>query len=365
MGPVVADDPIRQDVDLGGICQGLRWVDTETWAVTRTADGPQFPSGVTLRLSVVDIQEPPVASYEIFLTDDTIVLPADWVDQPVDGSVTSLPDWWQYDYALTGRIEGGTGQIVVTWGVTVDGGPMTTYRSTLSIAVGAPCPPEEPTPTPDATPTPVASPRPTARIIDLAAVLEVPKADRFERFGAEPLRFHSVWSPRDLGLGGTCDATDSWLECDLEDWLIQPLPDWGGASLGLFFGSGVRERLVPELRAGEGPLDVTGHFGDQASEDCGPEARDACRDQFVVTVLTRGPVATPPATTTTETVEPVVRPPDATAVLVLVLVGTAIVLWRLTDRRTRAGRAASNPAAHVHRRGGARGCDVRPAPRNW
>ncbi len=125
-------------------------------------------------------------------------------------------------------------------------------------------------------------------MVDLTAILAVSKEDRYETFGADPLRLVSVWSPKDLGLGGTCAATDSWLECGLEDWLIQPSAEWDGTRLGLFFGPEVLDRLDPDLRPGDGPLDITGHFGDVASEDCRPEDREGCRDLFVVTDIELG-----------------------------------------------------------------------------
>jgi hypothetical protein len=127
----------------------------------------------------------------------------------------------------------------------------------------------------------------------MRAILEVAEGDRFETFGGGLIRLESVWSPADLGLGGTCDPSDAWLECGLQDWMIQPVQgakpgDYDGPMLDLFYGPGVRDRLGRGLRAGEGPFDVVGHFGDPASLDCRPATRDECRDQFVVTAINLG-----------------------------------------------------------------------------
>jgi hypothetical protein len=153
-------------------------------------------------------------------------------------------------------------------------------------------------PTSTAPPTPAGSvPRPTAspsvRVLGLGTILKVRQPDRFETFGGQLIRLESVWSPADLGLGGTCLPSDAWLECGLEDWIIQPTQeaqpgDYDGPRLDLFFGPGVRERLGRNLRPGAGPLEVVGHFGDPASQDCRLENRDACRDRFVVTAIEVG-----------------------------------------------------------------------------
>ena len=124
-------------------------------------------------------------------------------------------------------------------------------------------------------------------MLGLDAVLDVEEGDRFEAFGGEPIRLESVWSPPDLGLGGTCSSS-VWLECGLEDWLIQPSRDYDGPRLELFYAPGVREGLGRDLRPGEGPFDVVGRFGDPASSECQPENRDACRDRFVVTAIDPG-----------------------------------------------------------------------------
>jgi hypothetical protein len=58
--------------------------------------------------------------------------------------------------------------------------------------------------------------------------------------------------------------------------------------LDLFFAPGVREGLGRDLQGGDGPLDVVGHFGDPASQECQPAKRDECRDQFVVTAIDLG-----------------------------------------------------------------------------
>jgi hypothetical protein len=169
-----------------------------------------------------------------------------------------------------------------------------TTQPTSAKAVVTPTP--APSPTALATPSSAApatpEPSPTARVVDLRAILEVPQGDRFETFGGELIRLESVWSPADTGLGGTC-LSEAWLECGLEDWLIQPSResepgDYDGPRLDLFFGPGVRERLGRDLRHGEGPLAVVGHFGDPAALECLPENRGACRDLFVVTAIVLG-----------------------------------------------------------------------------
>ena len=126
------------------------------------------------------------------------------------------------------------------------------------------------------------------RVLDLIAILEVRERDRFETFGDELIHLESVWSPADLGLGGTCTPSDAWLECGLEDWLIQPSRAYDGPRLSLFYAPGVRERLGRDLRPGEGPFDVVGHFGDAASRNCHPSNRDSCRDRFVVMAIEVG-----------------------------------------------------------------------------
>jgi hypothetical protein len=165
--------------------------------------------------------------------------------------------------------------------------------STPALVTPAPAPSPTPlvAPSSAAVPTPEASP--TVRVVDLQTILEVPEGDRFETFGEEPIHLESVWSPADLGMGGTCLPSDAWLECGLQDWVIQPSPDsfpgdYDGPRLDLFYGPGIRERLGRDLRHGEGPLGVVGHFGDLASQDCRPVNRDACRDQFVVTTIDSG-----------------------------------------------------------------------------
>jgi hypothetical protein len=131
-------------------------------------------------------------------------------------------------------------------------------------------------------------------VLGLDAILKVAKGKRFETFGEKPIHLESVWSPFDPGLGGTCLPSDAWLECGLEDWLIQPSPEpdgptYDGPRLDLFYAPGVRERLGRDLHGGEGPLDVVGHFGDPASRECRPANRDACRDLFVVTAIVVDP----------------------------------------------------------------------------
>jgi len=130
-------------------------------------------------------------------------------------------------------------------------------------------------------------------VVDLTAILDVAKADRFETFGGEPIRLEQVWSPNDTGLGGTCGATNvPWLEClGLTDWFILPVADgagcpfttsvhcYDGPTLDILYEPGLGERLG----LGDGPVELIGHFGDPASEGCRPENRAACRDRFVVT----------------------------------------------------------------------------------
>ena len=152
------------------------------------------------------------------------------------------------------------------------------------------------TPTPSPTlrvtqssaPVPTVAASPTVRVVGVAAILKVDEGERFETFGDELMRLKAVWSPEDLGLGGTCNPSDAWLECGLEDWLIQPSREYDGPRLDLFYLPGVRERLGRSLRPGEGPFDVVGHFGDPASQECRPINRDECRDQFVVTAIDLG-----------------------------------------------------------------------------
>lgn len=144
-----------------------------------------------------------------------------------------------------------------------------------------------PSPTPASTPTAAASA--ALRAIDVAAIVAVPVAGRFETFGSEPVHLERAWSPQDLGLGGTCaDATTpvAWLECGNADWMFTPAADWRGPALEIFFEPGLRERLGRDLWLGEGPLDVVGHFGDPAAEGCAAANVDACRDRFVATAIT-------------------------------------------------------------------------------
>ena len=125
--------------------------------------------------------------------------------------------------------------------------------------------------------------------------LAVAQADRFETFGDMSIRLEQVWSPNDIGLGGTCGATNvPWLECgDSPTGLIQTFEDgadcpftsttfcYDGPRLDILYEPGMGERLG----LGDGPVDLIGHFGDPASESCRPENRDACRDRFVVTAI--------------------------------------------------------------------------------
>jgi hypothetical protein len=141
---------------------------------------------------------------------------------------------------------------------------------------------------PRVTPTLTAAVTAAIRSLDLAAIVAVPIAGRFEAFGSEPIHLERAWSPRDLGLGGTCaDATApvAWLECGNADWMFQPAADWRGPALEVFFEPGLRERLGRDLWLGEGPLDVVGHFGDPAAERCAAADVDACRDRFVATAI--------------------------------------------------------------------------------
>jgi hypothetical protein len=161
-----------------------------------------------------------------------------------------------------------------------------------------PTPIVTPIPTPGASPTanPTRSADATVRVVDLTAILAVAQADRFETFGDGSIRLEQVWSPNDIGLGGTCGATNvPWLECGLADWLVQTFEDgagcpftsttfcYDGPRLDILYDPGMGERLRP----GDGPVDLLGHFGDPASEGCRPENRDACRDEFVVTAIER------------------------------------------------------------------------------
>ena len=162
--------------------------------------------------------------------------------------------------------------------------------SSPSLALATPEP--VPSPTPSIAPSPAAVPTaaasPSVRVLGLGAVLNVNERDRFETFGGELIHLESVWSPADLGLGGTCRSADAWLECGLEDWLIQPSQEYDGPRLDLFYAPGVREQLGRDLRPGEGPFDVVGRFGDPAASECQPENRNACRDRFVVTAIDPG-----------------------------------------------------------------------------
>jgi len=180
--------------------------------------------------------------------------------------------------------------------------------------VATPSPPSTSAPTVTTAPSPAITPIPTPatpptarptrsagaavlRVIELTAILDVAKGDRFETFGDASIRLEQVWSPNDTGLGGTCGATNvPWLEClDLSDWLIQPVADgagcpftttercYDGPRLDILYAPGFGERLG----LGDGPVDLVGHFGDPASEGCRPEVRAACRDRFVVTAIER------------------------------------------------------------------------------
>jgi hypothetical protein len=165
--------------------------------------------------------------------------------------------------------------------------PSAAISSSSALVTSMPAPSPTPLVAPSSTAVPTAAPSPTVRVVGLGAILEVIERDRFETFGGEPIRLESVWSPEDLGLGGTC-SSDAWLECGLEDWFIQPSREYDGPRLDLFYAPGVRERLGRDLHPGEGPFDVVGHFGDPASRACQPENRDECRDQFVVTAIDLG-----------------------------------------------------------------------------
>lgn len=134
---------------------------------------------------------------------------------------------------------------------------------------------------------------PELRLIDLAAVIGVAEADRFETFGDKSILLEHVWSPKDVGLGGACGpANVPWLEClNVPNWMIQPVGDdagcpatgscYDGARLGILYEPSLGERLGP----GDGPVDVIGHFGDPASQSCRPENRAACQDRFVATAI--------------------------------------------------------------------------------
>ena len=163
--------------------------------------------------------------------------------------------------------------------------------SSPSSARGTTMPVPSPTPSiaPSSAAVPTAAASPSVRVLGLGAILEVNERDRFEAFGGELIHLDSVWWPEDLGLGGTCLPSHTFLDCGLEDWIIQTSPGYAdGPNLSLFYAPGVRERLGRDLRPGEGPLDVVGRFGDPASRDCQPENRDACRDRFVVTAIDPG-----------------------------------------------------------------------------
>jgi hypothetical protein len=165
--------------------------------------------------------------------------------------------------------------------------------SAAPLVTPMPAPSATPLVAPSSAPVPTAAPSPMVRVLGLDAILEIPESDRFETFGGEPIRLEPVWSPADLGIGGTCLPSDAWLECGLQDWIIQPSReldpgDYGGPTLDLFFGPGVRERLGRDLRHGEGPFAVVGQFGDPASHECRPEDRDECRDLFVVSAIDLG-----------------------------------------------------------------------------
>jgi len=143
-GSVLADTAVSDKGDTD-VCQGMPWGDSDAWYVVRTASEPLYPNGATLRLSVVDIVQPLIATLDINVEDDTILLPTDWSERPDDGTVTSFPDWWTYSYLLTGLNEGGVGSFTITWGVSVDGGPVVSYPVTWPISVGSPCPDVRPT----------------------------------------------------------------------------------------------------------------------------------------------------------------------------------------------------------------------------
>jgi hypothetical protein len=165
--------------------------------------------------------------------------------------------------------------------------PSSAISSSSALVTPMPAPSPTPRVAPSSTAVPTAASSPAVRVVGLGAIVTINEGERFETFGGEPIRLESVWSPQDLGLGGTC-VSDAWLECGLEDWLIQPSREYDGPRLDLFYAPGVRERLGRNLRPGEGPFDVVGHFGDPASRECQPENRDECRDRFVVTAIDLG-----------------------------------------------------------------------------
>ena len=145
-GPVAADDTgapasegLLGNLDLG-TCVGLGWRDGDVKSIIRTPAEPQFPDGAVLRLSVVPIAQASNANLSIDITDDEIVLPADWSTLPATGdAATSRPDSWRYDYVVTVTTE-GTATGTVTWGISVNDGAVTQHQSRLTVAVSPPCP---------------------------------------------------------------------------------------------------------------------------------------------------------------------------------------------------------------------------------
>lgn len=128
--------PPFDDVDGLFTCVGQTRTVRDVMSVSFSSTGPHYPDGTVLRLAVLDIRQPANALVAIRVDDDTVVLPDGWWSEARGWPSEALTDDWGITRTITG-VSVGTKKGSITWGLSVDGGPMERYTVATTAEVAA------------------------------------------------------------------------------------------------------------------------------------------------------------------------------------------------------------------------------------